>query len=1008
MLCPNCGADTPLPATACSNCGTRLPSPFAASPDAETISETMRMEPGTGPLASEQRAARPPGPLAVGEPFGARYRILRELGAGGMGVVYQAWDEDLGVPVAMKVIRTETDNDPNRTRDIERRFKRELLLARQVTHNNVVRIYDLGDINGIKYITMSYVEGADLATIIQREGKLDTPRALRMVRGVVAGLRAAHAAGVVHRDLKPANIMIDEQDEARIMDFGIARSASLPPDAPGAPKPVDLRQHAALVTATMEGGIVGTVEYMAPEQARGEEVDQRADIYALGLIMYDMLGGAGRAARSNSVLGELTARMTQAPPGIRTRNPDVPEALARIIGRCLEPDAKDRYATTRELEADLQRLDDEGKLLPVLRRISTRQIVAAFVMIAILLTGTWWVSRTPVTPPAPEPISVLVAGFENSTGDPVFEGSLEQALAIAMEGSSFITVYPQKPARALALELAPASKGRIDLQTAQLISRREGVKVILAGAIAKRGSAGFRLTLRVIDPADGSQKNSVDRNVAGKADVLPAIASLSERVRRDLGESTEDLGRAAAAETFSAGSIDAMRAYARGQELNYAGKQVDALKAFEEAVALDKGLARAYAGMAVIYGALKRDDKVEEYYKKAFENLNRMSEREKLRTQGGYYLLVTHNYEKAIETYKELVEKFPADDTGHANLALAYLNVRDMPKAVAEGKKAIDIYPKNTLQRTNYAMFSMYSGDYATAILESNEVLKANPSYEYPILTIANSQLGAGDIEGSRQTWARLADVSALGASMASLGRADLAMHFGKHREAIPILTAGIKADEAAGNAGEAAAKYVALAEAYQTTGNQAAAVKTARKAASLRLHESVLFPAAVVLIESGKADDVKFATELAAKLENMLQSQTSSYTRLILGYVALKQKRLGDALEAFRDAQKLHDSWFAHLMLGRVYLEAKRPAEAVAEFEACVKRKGEASDVFFENLSSSRYLPPVYYWLGLAQESLGAAPAAKASYEQFLKLRTESDPADPLATQASQRLKKL
>jgi len=398
---------------------------------------------------------------------------------------------------------------------------------------------------------------------------------------------------------------------------------------------------------------------------------------------------------------------------------------------------------------------------------------------------------------------------------------------------------------------------------------------------------------------------------------------------------------------------------------------------------------------------------VEESYRNALKHLDRMSDREKYRTLGGYYLLVTHNYEKAIENYENLVRLYPADDTGHANLAYAYLNVRNVPRAVVEGRKAIEIYPNNTLQRTNYAMYAMYAGDFTTAIAESRTVLEANPSFEYAMLTVANSQVGAGDLDAARQTWARLEAVSPLGASMASLGRADLAMYLGRNRDAARILADGIKMDETAASVGEAAAKYLTLAEAYQAMGNRTAAVRSARKAASLRVHESVLFPAALVLTDSGSAGDTEFATELAAKLENMLQSQTSSYGRLILGYVAFKQKRLGDALGAFREAQKLHDSWFAHLMLGRVYLEAGRFAEAVAELEICVKRKGEATDVFFENMSTSRYLPQVYYWLGRAQDGLGAATAAKTSYGQFVKLRAESDPADPLAADAAQRMAK-
>ena len=327
--------------------------------------------------------------------------------------------------------------------------------------------------------------------------------------------------------------------------------------------------------------------------------------------------------------------------------------------------------------------------------------------------------------------------------------------------------------------------------------------------------------------------------------------------------------------------------------------------------------------------------------------------------------------------------------------------MRNVPKAVEEGRKAIDIYPRNTLQRTNYAMYSMYAGDFKTALAESNKVLEANPSFEYALLTVANSQVGAGELDAARQTWERLRAVSPLGASMASLGRADLEMYLGRPREAAQILVEGSKADETAGSPGAAAAKYLALAEAHYALDNPRGAAAAARKAASLRAHESVLFPAAVLLTDAG---DIRAAKELATQLDNMLQSQTSSYAHLITGHIALREKRLGDALEAFREAEKKHDSWFAHLMLGRAYLDAGRFAEAVAAFDKCEKRKGEATDVFFENVSTIRYLPPVYYWLGRAQERLGAVSAARGSYEQFLKLRSEAVPADPLAADARRR----
>ena len=285
MACSRCGSSAAPRDGVCVVCGAPLgpeaaresvgqrprpPTGPATGPvghpsEGETQLGVTPVPPGSGSGGDEVGHATGQGFLIPGHDFGPRYHVIRLLGAGGMGAVYQAWDRTLEVAVAIKVIRPQASADPNAALALERRFKRELLLARQVTHKNVVRIHDLGEIDGITYITMPYVHGSDLATIIRREGRIPLDRALGIARQIGAGLAAAHEAGVVHRDLKPANIMIDADDGALIMDFGIARSA------------------AGGMTMTVGAG-VGTIEYMAPEQARGDDVDQRADIYAFGLI----------------------------------------------------------------------------------------------------------------------------------------------------------------------------------------------------------------------------------------------------------------------------------------------------------------------------------------------------------------------------------------------------------------------------------------------------------------------------------------------------------------------------------------------------------------------------------------------------------------------------------------------------------------------------------------------------------------------------------------------------
>ncbi len=280
--------------------------------------------------------------LQPGHHFGSRYTIIRLLGSGGMAAVYQAWDETLGTAVALKLIRVGAGTPEIELRQLEDRFKRELKLARQVTHPNVVRIHDLGEVESTLYLTMEYVQGADLAALLQKEPKLPLPRVLAFARQIASGLAAAHRAGIVHRDLKPANVMVDAQDHALLMDFGIARSTS------------------AATMHTMPGSLIGTLDYMAPEQARGEPADERTDVYAFGLILYELIAGGRPRYSVEGGLSGLIARLEKGPPALRTVLPDVPAGLERIVNKCLSPSPEARYPSANELLADLEALDETG------------------------------------------------------------------------------------------------------------------------------------------------------------------------------------------------------------------------------------------------------------------------------------------------------------------------------------------------------------------------------------------------------------------------------------------------------------------------------------------------------------------------------------------------------------------------------------------------------------------------------------------------------------------------
>ena len=495
-------------------------------------------------------APREDGPLEVGQKFG-RYHIIKLLGLGGMGAVYRAWDEELGVGVAVKIVRPEIATDPELARDLEKRFKRELLLARQVTHPNVVRIHDMGEIGGIKYITMPYVDGVELASILKKnEGGLPVEQVVRVARGVVSGLVAAHNAGVVHRDLKPANIMVENgTDQAMIMDFGIARSSAAgdPAEKPG----VKLSQEALASGLTMAGAIVGTLEYMAPEQFRGEAVDHRADIYAFGLILYDLLTGRRRKGGARTAFEEAARREKKALPPLAEVRPDVPAPLERIVTRCIQTDPAARYATTEELAADIDRLDEQGELRPLPKRFPKGFLVAASAVILAALVGTWQLARSRVPAEAPPPMSVLVADFDNRTGESgsggagVVTGTLETAMGTALEGASFVNLYSRRTAHQLAEEIGAGRP--LDVSMARLVSAREGIKVVVGGTI-ERTLVGLRPQGRGDRPGQrqGARHRHRHRAVArapargGQHGGRPA----SRRARRhDPGERADGRGR---------------------------------------------------------------------------------------------------------------------------------------------------------------------------------------------------------------------------------------------------------------------------------------------------------------------------------------------------------------------------------------------------------------------------------------------------------------------------------
>ena len=940
--------------------------------------------------------------LVPNQSFGPRYRIVKPLGFGGMGGVYQARDDVLGIDVALKVIRPEFLKDQQDAGRFQRRFKRELLLARRVSHPNVVRIHDIGEVGGVLYLTMSFVEGTDLATVLVQEGRLGVERALRILRQLADGLAAVHAAGVIHRDLKPANVMLGADDTPAIMDFGVARLEEIGDEGPDAAGTGGSGRTAFSVTSP--GSVVGTMAYMAPEQAAGQS-DPRSDVYALGLIAYDLVLGRRRLESPGGPLEDLERRKSASPVPLHEVDPDVPEPFSDVVQRCLAVAPANRPQTAARVASELRGLTDRGQRRPDRRRWWGGAVAAG--LLASALTGTWWGTR--VTSVAlPDPLSVLVADFENQTGEGVFDGTVEQALTIALEDAPFISAYPRAGARGLAAGLALG--GELDAEAARLIAAREGVTLVLTGGIVG-GPDGYELTVTAADPT--SDREAVDAGVhavaaAASADeVLPAVRRLAADLRVALGEAADAGELDDLAEVYTTASLEAMSAYTRAQRARDAGREAEALAAYQEAVTYDPSFGRAHAGIGALYGNQRDLVRAEQAYQTALQHLDRMSERERYRTLAGYHLVITRDYRAAAEALRTLVELYPVDNGGRSNLALVSLLLRDVDEAVRHGLAALELYRSIPYQQANYAAYLMYAGRFAEAIEESDRVLvrlqeSDGGGYVAALArhTVALSHAVLGDYPGARRGLEALEAADPFARSMALLASADLHLYRGESRQASEELQAAVAGE----GSSQTAVLQVTLAEALWAAGEPARAVDAAQTAVALTTVESVQYAAGRVLLAAGRPDE---ARALADGLAAAGLSQTVAFARLLEGEIALADRAPALALQRFREGQAELDVWFAPVLVGQALFELGEYAAARDEWARALARRGEATDVFIEDRATLRYLPPVYYWLARAHEALGERGEAAEAYQRYLELRGQSQPLDALAEDSEQRLRR-
>jgi tetratricopeptide (TPR) repeat protein len=889
-----------------------------------------------------------------------------------MGVVYKARDrefekEHIDRIVALKVIRPDLVNRPS----VIRHFHQEILLAQRVSHPNVVRIYDFMSGEGRMLFTMEYIEGENLAALLNSGKRFTHVEAAKIMYQVARGLETAHAENVVHRDLKPTNIMIRPNGRVAVMDFGLAFKAG--PDGD---------------TQTMG---VGTPAYMSPEQILDQPVDARSDLFSYGLIFYELL--TGKAAFQASSTASLVLRTQKTPTPPHDIDPAIPRELSDIVMKCLAIAPQDRYQSAEEIVEDLRRWSGES----VPRRLSRRRqavMIAASVIAGVVaaLMAVFLVYLVLAKRAAPATAGVLVTDFANTTKESVFDATLSQMFIVALEGAPFISVYDGAQARRTMHDIDPGAQS-IDARLGRLIAARNGVRYVVDGSIS--GSPGaYVLSAKAEEAVTGKQIAERRVTVESRQDALDAIPKLAAAVRKALGDRTPESKQLEQAETFTSHSVDALHVYAGAQILQLEGKIDDAIQQYMQAIQLDPNMGRAYGGLAVAFRNRNDLAKADVYYRQALSHMDSMTEREKLRTRGTYYVF-SGNPDKAIEELTELISKYPADNAGVANLAVAYFSKRDMRTALEMGRRAVAIYPSNVAQRNNVALYALYAGDFETATREAREVLKLNDRFGKAYLALALAEIGQGRPDAAIDIYGQLAKLDDFNAARAAIGIADARLYQGQAGGAITALLKAADLKALAPN------RNILLAEAYLAEGDTRRAAEAARESIVPNAPASVLVPAGRLFAHLG---DFATAREIQAQLSNSFGREQRAYALVIEGDVELKLNRQQSAIDNFAHATAASDTWIGRFDAGLAWLAAARYTEAQSDFETALNRRAEALAMFLDDIPTARYVPPVNYYLACALDGLNSAGAVDL-YQKYLSIRAKAA-RDALADAARQRLK--
>jgi serine/threonine protein kinase/predicted Zn-dependent protease len=726
MKCPNCHFDNPEDTNYCGKCATPLPSSkeIPASPT-ETLKTSIKE-------------------LATGSTFAGRYQVIEELGKGGMGKVYKVFDAEIREKVALKLLKPEIAAD----QETIERFRNELKLARKISHRNICRMHDLSKEEGSYYITMEYVSGEDLKTMIRMTGTLGIGTVLSIGQQVCDGLAEAHRLGVVHRDLKPQNIMIDKGGNAKIMDFGIARS---------------VREKGI----TDAGVMIGTPEYMSPEQTEAKDVDQRSDIYSLGIILYEM--ATGRVPfEGETALSVAIKHKTEIPKDPKLLNPHIPDDLNRLILKCLEKDKAKRYQTAAEVEAELGKIEKgiptTERVVPERKTLTSKRITVQFepkrlmiptvILVSVVLLGIFIWKFLPRKEAALGPKiknSIAVISFENQTGDKAYDylrKAIPNLLITSLEQRGGLYVATWERMADLLAQMGEKDAETIDRESGFRLCRKEGIEAIVLGSFVKAGDM-FATDVKVLDVGTKRLLKSASSRGEGADSILRTqIDELSREISVGIGPAREKIEaqRAQVAEATTS-SMEAYKYFLKGNEEFDKMYYVDALRSFEKAVDLDPEFAMAYFVLGSTQGALGNIQAENEAIKKAKALAHKVTERERFYIEAAYANTIERNREARNRFLQELIQKYPREKIAHYWLGVIYRGANNYEMAIEEQNKALVLDPDYGVAHNELGYIYLALRNFDKSIEHFQKYASLNPQDANPLDSLAEAYFLMGKLD---------------------------------------------------------------------------------------------------------------------------------------------------------------------------------------------------------------------------------------------------------------------